>query len=99
VDVSSKMLSITFCRRNLDASSISPFQSSFAFTETALKVFIPIRDQPLVLPDNYTILTGSYPQIIHEKEFNTTGGKMTCTKFVDANGKIYDDWIPAIKLK
>ena len=24
---------------------------------------------------NYTIVTGSYPQIIHGKEFNATGGK------------------------
>ncbi|MGB2842353.1 MAG: hypothetical protein WBC40_07755 [Halobacteriota archaeon] len=47
---------------------------------------------------NYTIRTGSYPQIIHEKEFNVTGGKITCTEFIDANGKIYKDWIPAVKL-
>jgi len=47
---------------------------------------------------NYTIVTGSYPQIIHRKEFNATGGEITCTEFVDANGKVYYDWIPAIKL-
>jgi len=47
---------------------------------------------------NYTIITGSYPQIIHEKEFNATGGKITCTEFIDANGKRYKDWIPAIRL-
>ena len=48
---------------------------------------------------NYTIRTGSYPQIIHAKEeFNATGGKITCSEFIDANGKIYNDWIPAIKL-
>jgi cardiolipin synthase len=47
---------------------------------------------------NYTIRTGSYPQIIHEPEFNATGGKITCTEFIDANGNRYDDWIPAIKL-
>jgi hypothetical protein len=54
---------------------------------------------------NYTVRTGSYPQIIHVKEINATGGKITCTefvdangkKFVDANGKRYDNWIPAIK--
>ena len=46
----------------------------------------------------YEIITGSYPQIIHEKEFNATGGIITCTKFVDANGKIYNGWIPAIRL-
>ena len=47
---------------------------------------------------NYTIRTGSYPQIIHAKEFNATGGKITCTEFVDVNGKRYNNWIPAIKL-
>ncbi|MEA2076146.1 MAG: hypothetical protein U9O85_10565 [Euryarchaeota archaeon] len=46
---------------------------------------------------NYTIRTGSYPQIIHESPFNATGGKITCTKFIDANGRIYYDWIPAVK--
>ena len=47
---------------------------------------------------NYTIVTGSYPQIIHEHELTTSDGKITCTKFTDANGQIYYDWIPAIKL-
>ena len=47
---------------------------------------------------NYTIHTGSYPQIIHESAFNATGGEITCTKFTDANGKVYYDWIPAIRL-
>ncbi|MCK4736202.1 MAG: hypothetical protein KAT65_27365 [Methanophagales archaeon] len=47
---------------------------------------------------NYTIRTGSYPQIIHEKSKVVTGGTITCTKFVDANGKEYNDWIPAIRL-
>ncbi|MCW3135632.1 MAG: glycosyl hydrolase family 17 protein, partial [Canidatus Methanoxibalbensis ujae] len=47
---------------------------------------------------NFTIKTGSYPQIIHTNEFNATGGKITCTEFVDANGNIYNNWIPAIKL-
>ena len=47
---------------------------------------------------NYTIRTGSYPQIIHESPFNATDGEITCTKFTDANGKVYKDWIPAIKL-
>jgi len=47
---------------------------------------------------NYTILTGSYPQIIHESPFNATGGTITCDKFTDANGNEYTDWIPAIKL-
>ena len=46
----------------------------------------------------YVIKTGSYPQIIHESCKNVTGGTITCDKFIDANGKIYTDWIPAIKL-
>ena len=47
---------------------------------------------------NYTIVTGSYPQIIHAPSKEVTGGTITCDKFIDANGKIYTDWIPAIKL-
>ena len=47
---------------------------------------------------NYTIKTGSYPQIIHEHEFNATGGKITCTEFIDANGRKHNNWIPAIRL-
>jgi parallel beta-helix repeat protein len=38
---------------------------------------------------NYTIRTGSYPQIIHEGEFNATGGTITCTSFEDANGNVH----------
>lgn len=48
---------------------------------------------------NYTIITGSYPQIIHAKEYKTLEGSfINCTEFTDANGKIYTDWIPAIRL-
>ena len=48
---------------------------------------------------NYTIRTGSYPQIIHKPEHTTLDGSfINCTKLIDANGKIYGDWIPAIKL-
>jgi parallel beta-helix repeat protein len=47
---------------------------------------------------NYCIRTGSYPQIIHESPFNATRGTITCDKFINANGKIYYDWIPAIRL-
>jgi hypothetical protein len=49
---------------------------------------------------NYTIRTGSYPQIHHRGELEAVGGTGTirCTKFVDANGKEYNNWIPAIKL-
>jgi len=47
---------------------------------------------------NYTIITGSYPQIIHNETCANEFGTMTCTRFVDANGKSYDNWIPAIRL-
>jgi hypothetical protein len=48
---------------------------------------------------NYTIKTGSYPQMIHESPFDATGGTITCTNFTDANGVVYYDWIPAIRLE
>jgi len=48
---------------------------------------------------NYTIVTGSYPQIIHEPSKEVTGGTITCSSFVDVNGKVYYDWIPAIRLE
>jgi parallel beta-helix repeat protein len=47
---------------------------------------------------NYVIKTGSYPQIHHKKALQTETGWLNCTKFTDANGKEYDDWIPAIQL-
>ncbi len=47
---------------------------------------------------NYTILTGSYPQIIHAASIEVTGGTITCTQFTDANCCIYNNCIPAIKL-
>jgi parallel beta-helix repeat protein len=47
---------------------------------------------------NYTIVTGSYPQILHAASKEITGGTITCTSFVDTNGKTYSDWIPAIRL-
>jgi parallel beta-helix repeat protein len=48
---------------------------------------------------NYTIRTGSYPQIIHIQNHTTLDGSLiTCEEFIDANGKKYDGWIPAIKL-
>ena len=48
---------------------------------------------------NYTIKTGSYPQIIHEPSKEVIGGTITCTQFTDVNGRTYDNWIPAIKLE
>jgi len=46
----------------------------------------------------YVIKTGSYPQILHEPSKDVTGGTITCTNFTDANGRVYYDWLPAIKL-
>ena len=48
---------------------------------------------------NYTIRTGSYPQIIHNQTLTNAYGTINCTKFIDANGKEYNDWIPAIRLE
>ena len=47
---------------------------------------------------NFTIRTGSYPQIIHEPSKEATGGTINCTEFVDVNGKKYYNWIPAIRI-
>jgi len=47
---------------------------------------------------NYEIRTSSYPQIHHTKALLTTSGWINCTEFVDANGKKYYNWIPAILL-
>jgi hypothetical protein len=47
---------------------------------------------------NYTIKTGSYPQIHHNRTLQTENGWINCTEFTDVNGKRYDNWIPAIKL-
>ena len=47
---------------------------------------------------NYTIVTGSYPQIIHEPGKEVTGGTITCTNFTDANGVVHYNCIPAIRL-
>jgi len=47
---------------------------------------------------NYIIKTGSYPQIIHAPYKELNEGNITCTSFVDANGKEYNDWIPAFRL-
>ena len=47
---------------------------------------------------NYIIETGSYPQIIHAPYKQLNEGNITCTSFEDANGKEYNDWIPAFRL-
>ena len=47
----------------------------------------------------YKIVTGSYPEIIHNQSYITLDGSfINCTSFVDVNGRIYDDWIPAFRL-
>jgi len=60
-------------------------------------------DEPFKLKKNvnytYVIKTGSYPKYIHSRTLKTSGEEITCLEFVDANGKVYDDWIPAIKLE
>ncbi|MBL7117595.1 MAG: DUF3344 domain-containing protein [Candidatus Syntrophoarchaeum sp.] len=48
---------------------------------------------------NYTIRTGSYPQIHHTPALHTDDGWINCTEFTDANGRRYDNWIPAIRLE
>ncbi|NQE45265.1 hypothetical protein C5S31_04485 [ANME-1 cluster archaeon GoMg2] len=47
---------------------------------------------------SYTLITGSYPQIHHTDNLSTSCGFITCSEFVDANGKRYDRGIPAIRL-
>ena len=47
---------------------------------------------------NYTIRTGSYPQIFHTDRLEVDEGVIMCDEFVDVNGKRYDNWIPAIRL-
>ena len=47
---------------------------------------------------NFTIITGSYPQIHHKDALLTTNGWINSTEFTDANGKKYDEWIPAVRL-
>ena len=60
-------------------------------------------DEPFKLKKNvnytYEIRTGSYPKYIHNHTLKTSGEEITCIEFVDANGKRYNDWIPAIKLE
>jgi len=48
---------------------------------------------------NYTIITGSYPQIIHAASKPVTGGTIAWDSFVDVNGKEHSDWILAMRLE
>lgn len=62
---------------------------------------ISFEENFILQPDveyNYTIRTGSYPQVHHTSTLPTANGWINCTEFTDANGKIYTDWIPAIRL-
>jgi hypothetical protein len=60
-------------------------------------------DEPFVLHHwttyNFVIRTGSYPQIHHKNTLDVGDGTITCTNFTDANGKIYNDRILAIRLE
>ena len=47
---------------------------------------------------SYTLITGSYPQIHHTDDLSTSTGVITCSEFVDANGKKQNECIPAIRL-
>ncbi|NQE46362.1 hypothetical protein C5S31_10110 [ANME-1 cluster archaeon GoMg2] len=47
---------------------------------------------------NYTIRTGSYPQIHHTANLSTPAGFITCSEFRDVNGGRHGGWIPAIIL-
>ena len=47
---------------------------------------------------NYTIQTGSYPQLHYTAELLTATERITCTSFVDVNGNRHEGWIPAIRL-
>jgi len=46
----------------------------------------------------YTIRTGSYPQIHHNRTLLTENGRINCTSFEDTNGKVHTDWMLAITL-
>ncbi len=63
---------------------------------------ISFDEQPIELKGNevykYLIKTGSYPQIIHKQNLSNSDGIITCSEFVDANSKKYNNGIPAFKL-
>ena len=59
--------------------------------------------QPVILQANetyhFTLRTASYPELIHLPLHETTGGTITCSEFIDANGNTRSGWIPAIRLE
>ena len=63
---------------------------------------LTFQEQFTLLADhtyNYTIETGSYPQIHHTTILTTPDGEITCVEFVDANGARYANRIPAFRLE
>jgi hypothetical protein len=47
----------------------------------------------------YELVTGSYPQMIYQQQYNTSdGSSINCTEFVDVNGNVYGDCIPSFWL-
>ena len=48
---------------------------------------------------HYELVTGSYPQMIHQQQYTTLdGSSINCTEFVDVNGNVYGDRIPSFWL-
>ena len=45
---------------------------------------------------NLKLITGSYPQIHHNKTIKNESGMIKCKEFRDVNG-VKHEWIPAIK--
>ncbi len=48
---------------------------------------------------NLASKSGSYLQVIHEHGYTANGGVITCSEFVDVNGKRHERGIPAIRLE
>ena len=59
-------------------------------------------DMPFILQKDrvyiYEIRTASYPQIIHTDRLEVPAGIITCSEFVDVNGKVHIEGIPSILL-
>lgn len=55
---------------------------------------------PSIMGTHNAQITGSYPQIFHKQNHTALDGSIiTCTEFIDANGRRYEDWIPTIRLE
>jgi len=66
-----------------------------AFSNLTFNTTLTLRENFVY---SYIIKTGSYPQIIHAPYKQVNGGNTTCTRFEDANGKEYENWMPAFRL-